>query len=98
MKILQLLLKTIINIEKNSFRKKNQEKKEIEEQEKAEKEKREKEQKDDKSGRRSSLRRYSDYKGKEPPKSMVTYEKGPPREIGGKDTIDKREHGLSHES
>lgn len=70
----------------------------MEEAEKAEKERKEKEQKEDKNGRKSSLRRYSDYKGKEPPKSMVTYEKGPPREIGGKDTIDTREHGLGHES
>jgi hypothetical protein len=29
---------------------------------------------------------------------MVTYEKGPPREIGGKETFDKREHGLPHDS
>lgn len=29
---------------------------------------------------------------------MVTYEKGPPRETGGKETFDSREHGLAHDS
>ncbi|XP_033745323.1 LOW QUALITY PROTEIN: uncharacterized protein LOC117330881 [Pecten maximus] len=54
----------------------------------------------DKERRRSSLRRSSLLSGKprEPPKSMVTYEKGTPREYGPKTSADKRDHGLGHES
>lgn len=85
-----------------NFRKKEREKREQEqEQSNEDKEKRDQKEKDDKtSGRKSSLRKFSDSlgKGKEPAKSMVTYEKGPPRETGGKETFDSREHGLAHDS
>ncbi|XP_052104237.1 zinc finger CCCH domain-containing protein 13-like [Mytilus californianus] len=89
-------------IMKKKLEKKEREKKEQEqEQSNEEKEKRDQKEKDEKtSGRKSSLRKFSDSlgKGKEPAKSMVTYEKGPPREIGGKETFDSREHGLPHDS
>lgn len=52
--------------------------------------------------RRSSMRRASTNlekdKIKDRPKSMVTYEKGPPRDLGHNQKIDNREIGLSHES
>ncbi|XP_061187777.1 uncharacterized protein LOC133195840 [Saccostrea echinata] len=52
--------------------------------------------------RRSSMRRASTHldkdKPKDRPKSMVTYEKGPPRDLGHNQKIDNREIGLSHES
>lgn len=32
------------------------------------------------------------------PKSMVTYEKGTPRDFGYSQKVDNREHGLSHDS
>ncbi|XP_069142672.1 eukaryotic translation initiation factor 5B-like [Argopecten irradians] len=70
------------------------EQKEKDEQERLEKEQTEKER------RRSSVRRSSLLSGKPrtPPKSMVTYEKGTPREYGPKKSADIRDHGLGHES
>lgn len=64
------------------------------EQEKLEREK--------ENNRKSSMRRsstsLSQKNKKEIPKSMVSYEKGTPREFDKKDVLDNREHGLTHES
>jgi len=52
-----------------------------------------------KDSRRPSMCRQSTsslLKSKDVPKSMVTYEKGPPRDYGPKKEIDTREHGLGH--
>ncbi|KAJ8301112.1 hypothetical protein KUTeg_020099 [Tegillarca granosa] len=78
-------------------------KREQEQKEKEVQEKLEHETKDKLTRRESSfLRRQSTSshlgKPKDRPRSMVTYEKGTPRDFGYSQKVDNREHGLSHDS